>query len=346
MPQPSATSAYASPNPIRLPRVVKAVRTRAEMVPVVIQQRALHTTAKYLELARQKFNRNFPMPDVAFDLRGRTAGQAFYTKNLIRYNAVLLVENIADFESDTIPHEVAHLIARQVFGLDIASHGDEWKRVMRVFGVDPSRCHNYDITNSAVGGVHEYTCNCGKKFPLSTRRSKTARAGRLTCRTCKSVLRPVGSPAPAAVPMPMHPAVRQAPTPSRAPSRPPVPVARSAPLRTPAPAPKLPSTPYRPPTPVAGSSRPATPPMLQFALTIAHKLGIALQAENTVSFEACADFINRFKNTEGVGGAGIRPPSEKQLQFAHDLARRKGLLLGADVLCDANRMSAWLTANR
>ncbi len=86
--------------------------------------------------------------------------------------------------------------------------------------------------------------------------------------------------------------------------------------------------------------------MLQFALTIAHKLGIALQPEHTASFDACADFINRFKNTGSGGSAGIRPPSEKQLQFAHDLARRKRLLLGADTLCDANRMSAWLTANR
>jgi hypothetical protein len=86
--------------------------------------------------------------------------------------------------------------------------------------------------------------------------------------------------------------------------------------------------------------------MLQFALTLAHKLGIALQPEHTASFEACADFLNRFKSVGGGGAAGVRPPSEKQLQFARDLARRKGLLLGAEVLSDATRMSAWLTANR
>lgn len=344
----AATASPASPNPIRLPRVVKAVRTRAEMVPVLIQQRALHATAKFIELARQKFNRNFPMPEVAFDLRGRTAGQAFLHKNLIRYNAVLLVENIAKFESNTIPHEVAHLIAHQVFGPTISGHGDEWKRVMHIFGVDPSRCHNYDITNSAVGGVHEYTCNCGKNFPLSARRSKSARAGRLVCRACKSVLRPVGGPAPAAAPMPLRPAMRPPVVPPRVPSRPavPTPVVRPVPTRMPTPAPKSPSAPYKPPAPAIGNPRPATPAMLQFALTLAHKLGIALQPEHTANFDACADFINRFKSAGSGGGAGIRAPSEKQLQFAHDLARRKGLLLGADVLCDANRMSAWLTANR
>jgi SprT protein len=329
------TPAVQPPQPPRLPRVVKAVRISTVLVPTQIQQRALVATAKYVELAGQLFNRRFPMPNVAFDLRGRTAGQAFWEQNLLRYNAVLLIENIADFETDTIPHEVAHLIARQVFGKKIASHGDEWKRVMRAFGVSPSRCHAYDVTNSAVGGLASYTCDCGKLFPLGPRRSKTARAGRLTCRACKGKLRPVGSAAGTTA------AVR--PTSPR--PAPPTPV----PARAPAPTQARPPAPVRRPTPPASSGaspRAATPAMLQFALTIAHQLGIALQPEHTASFEACSTFISQFKRSSPTGATSLKAPSEKQLQFARDLARRKGLLLGADVLCDSVKMSAWLTANR
>ena len=86
--------------------------------------------------------------------------------------------------------------------------------------------------------------------------------------------------------------------------------------------------------------------MLQFALAIAHQLGIALQPEHTANFEACSVFISQFKRSGPAGASPVKAPSEKQLQFARDLARRKGLLLGADVLCDSVKMSAWLTANR
>ena len=37
-----------------------------------------------LALAEEKFNVAFPTPTVLFDLRGHTAGQAFFGKNKIR----------------------------------------------------------------------------------------------------------------------------------------------------------------------------------------------------------------------------------------------------------------------
>jgi hypothetical protein len=91
-----------------------------------------------------------------------------------------------------------------------------------------------------------------------------------------------------------------------------------------------------------GDVRQATPAMLQYALTLADKLGIALLPEHVGSFAACSDFINRFKGASPAA----RAPSDKQLQYARDIARRKGLALGADVLADAGKLSAWLTANR
>jgi len=324
-----------SPTLPTLPRVVKAVRTSAKPVPASVQLAALQTTARFVELARTRYGRAFPMPTVAFDLRGKTAGQAFLNQNMIRYNAVLLTENQAEFDAQTIPHEVAHLIAHQLYGAKISGHGPEWQKVMRDFGVQPRRCHSYDVTNSAVGGVHQYTCRCNKTFALTAKRHKKAQRGGLICRKCRSTLRPIG--AATTTPIPAASAVVQ-PTLPLQPLRPSRPTVRVAP-----PPSSVPPKPTPVPPKTSRELRPATPAMLQFALSLAHKLGIALQAEHVSSFDSCADFINRFKGATAVPSAN--PPSDAQLKYARDIARRKGLSLSPNVLGDRTSLSAWLKAN-
>lgn len=322
-----------------LPRVVKAVRTKAPPVPRDVQFRALQTTARYVLLARQLYGKNFPMPTVAFDLRGKTAGQAFLGRNLIRYNAVLLVENEADFEADTIPHEVAHLIADQVYGRAIAAHGTQWQSVMHRFGVTPRRTHDYDVSNSTVGGIHRYVCGCGTVFQLGPRKHKQAARGLIACRKCGGRLRLEGTP-PQATPVAPVPRTPVRPGPAATPWRP---TARPAISPRP-PAPPTPRTPV--PVPVRTPTvRPATPAQLQYALSLAHRLGIALQQEHIASFEQCSSFIERYK-VVGAAKPAQSSPSERQLQYARDIARRKGLTLAADVLSDSRKLSAWIDQNR
>lgn len=82
----------------------------------------------------------------------------------IDLNYGLFLRNTESFFIDTIPHEVAHVIAWEQF--KGKGHGKEWKQVMTDFGLVPTRCHNYDVTNvvkpSSVIRYH-YRCACPQK---------------------------------------------------------------------------------------------------------------------------------------------------------------------------------------
>lgn len=54
-----------------------------------------------------------------------------------------------EFARDTIPHELAHQVAYDVYGIGkewqtkrVAWHGPEWCAIMGSIGVDPGRCHS------------------------------------------------------------------------------------------------------------------------------------------------------------------------------------------------------------
>ena len=98
---------------------------------------------------KQKFKR----PEVRYNIRNTNGGEAWYNRNLIRLNLTFLVENEEKFLASTVPHEVAHLVARAVYtdkpmnGKKVRPHGAEWKEVMGVLGIEPKTKHSYDITS-------------------------------------------------------------------------------------------------------------------------------------------------------------------------------------------------------
>lgn len=72
-------------------------------------------------------------------------------ENLLRFNLQLYRENSEDFLKQTVPHEVAHLVAHQLFGDRIQPHGEEWQLIMRgVYELPPHRCHNYAVKRRTV----------------------------------------------------------------------------------------------------------------------------------------------------------------------------------------------------
>ena len=97
------------------------------------------------------------------------------------------MENLNVFiegHDSTIAHEFAHLVdgivnpeTRESRGYTITRnggmrrgkrsiHGPTWKRIMVLFGCDPSgRCHDYDVKNSSTrrssSRKHVWTCGCG-----------------------------------------------------------------------------------------------------------------------------------------------------------------------------------------
>lgn len=91
---------------------------------------------------------DIPAPTVKINNRLKTtAGRAWYDLHMIDLSRELLEEHPDHFVKDTIPHEVAHLVAGIVY--EDFGHGQGWKKVLRLMGWTTTRCHNM------VNSLHE-----------------------------------------------------------------------------------------------------------------------------------------------------------------------------------------------
>ncbi len=147
-------------------------------VPKVLQDRVLAVLRDCLKKAEAHFNREIKMPTIRYDLRGTTGGQACSRDWSVRFNSVLLIENTEKYLATTVPHEMAHLVDHAIYdslsgrrfvysnsgGYRRAKrsvHGDTWIRIMWLFGVaNPTRCHNYDVTNARVKEKQKFEYRC------------------------------------------------------------------------------------------------------------------------------------------------------------------------------------------
>ncbi|USE34938.1 SprT family zinc-dependent metalloprotease [Endozoicomonas sp. SCSIO W0465] len=157
-----------------------------------IEQRILEL---YQE-AESFFQKPFRKPYIRLDLTGETAGQAWIEKHQLRFNKVLLQENREHFIRQTVAHEVAHLLAYELFGPKIRAHGKEWHGIMaRVFRLPADRCHRYD-TGRSSRKQWLYQCHChGKTIHLSTVRHNRSQRGTVyLCTACKGPLKFLGQP--------------------------------------------------------------------------------------------------------------------------------------------------------
>ena len=129
--------------------------------------------------------------NVNFNLKGRCAGKAFLQTRELRFNKVLFKENYKEFCERTIPHEVAHIIAFQIFGTK--GHDYAWRRIMNDFGCDSTRCHSYDTENSTVRTIkkqYPYKCGCTTHMLTKIRHNRSIKHGgeAYRCRKCGQVL--------------------------------------------------------------------------------------------------------------------------------------------------------------
>ncbi len=161
-------------------------------VPQEIKDRVDAEINRCIKVAENTFGKTFRFPKVDYDVRGKTAGYAYDDQYRVSFNSVLLMENLDTFIDGrsgrgTVTHEVAHLIDGIVYPQTRSSwrrkrsvHGPTWKRIMRLLGATPSRCHSYDTTNSTVRrkAKHVYTCNsCGNQMKLGPVRHKKQQHG-------------------------------------------------------------------------------------------------------------------------------------------------------------------------
>lgn len=167
-------------------------------IPNEIKQRVNERIERDIEVAEKHFGIKIKFPNVVYKKRGTVAGVAKHYMWEIDLNPVLLMENLDEMINDTVPHELAHLIDYQLHPENFASgritmtrsgryrrekrsvHGPTWKNIMIVLGVDPSRTHNMDTTNSRVkkGPKHVYVCKtCGTVMELGDKRHAKMQAG-------------------------------------------------------------------------------------------------------------------------------------------------------------------------
>ena len=157
------------------------------------EREALEQTRLLLTEAATRYGIDPPEPEVSFDLSGKTAGMVVFRHNgqtLIRYNRTLLIENGDAFIQRTVPHEVAHLMAREIFGPSIKPHGKQWREIMAFFGADNSRCHNFPLPEKERRRMRYFAYRCGcREHQLSAIRHHRILAGvSYLCRRCGSAL--------------------------------------------------------------------------------------------------------------------------------------------------------------
>lgn len=149
---------------------------------------ANETIKDYLAKAESFYGREFETPTVEFGLRGSTSGRAYYLRNLILLNRQLFHENQNKFLTNTIPHELAHLISFTLYGQAGMGHKLHWKNVMRVLGVQASRCHCYQTTPArVVKRKFGYTCSCQRVRHLTAiKHNRILRGTNYICRICRT----------------------------------------------------------------------------------------------------------------------------------------------------------------
>jgi SprT protein len=166
------------------PRDVPDVLRAQSGIDATLKLRARRSLLHWLAVARAAYGQALYQPTLSFDLAGTCAGIAYGSRRHIRLNPQLLAENIEHFESDIIPHELAHLLVRYLHGEAPAPHGQEWQAVMHKLGVAPNRLHDLDTATSAK--VYGYACSCNADNWLSSRQHARAMKGAVyACLQCK-----------------------------------------------------------------------------------------------------------------------------------------------------------------
>lgn len=159
------------------------------------QTAATDRTRQLLASAEQAFNLSPSNPEILFDLKGKSAGLLVVHRNghmKIRYNATLLARYGEEFLEQTVPHEVAHLIARRLYGQSIKPHCREWQSIMSYFNVPANRCHSFDTSNSDTRTMryYDYHCQCKSHRISAIRHNRIVSGVTYLCRVCGSSLIP------------------------------------------------------------------------------------------------------------------------------------------------------------
>jgi SprT protein len=116
-----------------------------------LQRIAEFLVNKWWKKAEDKFGLKIgAMPAVKMNARlTSTAGRAFIEHGYIDLSCYLMTNNPETFAEDTIPHELAHMIAFRLY--QDRGHGKAWKYVAQTLYGANNRCHTMQTKRRAEG---------------------------------------------------------------------------------------------------------------------------------------------------------------------------------------------------
>lgn len=143
----------------------------------------------------QLYQTPFERIPILFDLKGLTLGmyRIDHRGEVLRFNASAFAAHFDFNVSETVPHEVAHYLVHQLFPHQkVKPHGQEWKTVMKDFGVKP----NVRAPQEMSGVSHRreqqfpYQCGCQHHLLGIRRHQKVIKGQRVYhCTKCHKALR-------------------------------------------------------------------------------------------------------------------------------------------------------------
>jgi len=141
------------------------------MRPKQIQDLARAAYAQaWTDVQRAFPSHEFNITPMEFEGRGATAGRCTYGKRITINRGLLMSEGSREhLIDDTIPHEVGHEAAYQLYGRAGMGHGHHWLETCHgAFGRYLNQYHSIDMAANSEH-YHAYECAaCNRKHELST----------------------------------------------------------------------------------------------------------------------------------------------------------------------------------
>lgn len=144
----------------------------------IIKKQVIET----VDLANAIYDIDMPYPTVEFKQLGQVAGYAILQRHGVEYNETLAAENF-DVFTNTVIHEVAHLVDYKIHGTQRSKngrriiHGKTFKAIFIALGGNGKRCHTYNV-KSTKREQHKWVNTRGQEMLLGVTRHKRAMRGR------------------------------------------------------------------------------------------------------------------------------------------------------------------------
>jgi len=169
------------------------------------QKRIALKVQYYLDVARERLGFDVPVFEYDFSLKGKVGGKFNcmvtssnrYHSQVLRFNLLMMKQDPEKYLEIVVGHEVAHMVAENMYGSfgNAVHHGNDWKHVMLVFGLEPNRTHDFDVTPETSGLAlrnvkrHAAKCSCTTHMISTCLRNRMVKGRSYSCKTCNMPVR-------------------------------------------------------------------------------------------------------------------------------------------------------------